>query len=146
MEEFDKYSVHLQELCPWLSLRSCHTRTELPCKDLAGEGSVKGSSHQGGVHGGDEADQDVGQGDQDVQGSLHVAQELIRGVSLSARESTQVRVAGGDGDQLPVVVHADATGQGLQPPDKIPSLLLEVSAGRLPASQVQPAQGESTFG
>ena len=107
---------------------------------------MKGSSHQGGVHGGDEADQDVGQGDQDVQGSLHVAKELIRGVSWSTRESTQVRVAGGDGDQLPVLVHVDRGGQGLQPPDQVLSLVCKVVAGGLPASQVEPAEGERARG
>ena len=107
---------------------------------------MKGSSHQGGVHGGDEADQDVGQGDQDVQGSLHVAKELIRGVTWSARESTQVRVAGGDGDQLPVLVHVDRVGQGLQPPDQVLSLICKIVAGGLPACQVEPAEGERALG
>ena len=107
---------------------------------------MKGSSHQGGVHGGDEADQDVGQGDQDVQGSLHVAKELLRGVSLSARESTQVRVAGGDGDQFPVLVHVDRVGQGLQPPHQVLSLVCKIVAGGLPACQVEPAEGERALG
>ena len=107
---------------------------------------MKGSSHQGGVHRGDEADQDVGQGDQDVQGSLHVAQELIRGVSWSARESTQVRVAGGDGDQLPVLVHVDRGGQGLQPPHQVLSLVCKIVTGGFPAGQVEPAEGERALG
>ena len=107
---------------------------------------MKGSSHQGGVHRGDEADQDVGQGDQDVQGRLHVAKELIRGVTWSARESTQVRVAGGDGDQLPVLVHVDRVGQGLQPPHQVLSLVCKIVAGGLPAPQVEPTEGESASG
>ena len=107
---------------------------------------MKGSSHQGGVHGGDEADQDVGQGDQDVQGSLHVAKELIRGVSWSTRESTQVRVAGGDGDQLPVLVHVDRGGQGLQPPHQVLSLVCKIVTGGFPAGQVEPAEGERARG
>ena len=107
---------------------------------------MKGSSNQGGVHGGDEADQDVGQGDQDVQGRLHVAKELIRGVPWSARESTQVRVAGGDGDQLPVLVHVDRVGQGLQPPHQVLSLVCKIVAGGLPARQVEPAEGERARG
>ena len=107
---------------------------------------MEGSGNQGRVHRGDEADQDVGEGDQDVEGSLHVAEELLGGVAGSAGEAAKVGVAGGNGDQLPVVVHADAAGQGLQPPDQISSLLLKISAGRLPARQVEPTEGESPSG
>ena len=161
MEAIIKDRENLKKLRPWLSLRSPDTRTQLPRKDLARERSVESSSHQGGIHRGDDADQDVGEGDQDVEGGLHVPEELLGGVAGSAGEPAEVRVAGSDGDQLPVVVHADAAGQGLQPSDEIPSLIPKISAGRLPASQVEhstnngstipasqvkPAQGESPFG
>ena len=144
--ENEENEEDLQELCPRLGLRSCYTWAELPGKELAGERTMESSGHQRGVHRGDEADEDVGEGDEDVEGGLHVAQELLRSVARSAREPAKIRVAGGDGDQLPVVVHADAAGQGLQPPDEIPSLLLEVSAGRLPAGQVEPTEGEGASG
>ena len=161
MEAIIKDRENLKKLRPWLRLRSPDTRTQLPRKDLARERSVESSSHQGGVHRGDDADQDVGEGDQDVEGGLHVPEELLGGVTGSAGEPAEVRVPGSDGDQLPVVVHADAAGQGLQPADEIPSLIRKISAGRLPASQVEhstnngstipasqvkPAQGESPFG
>ena len=137
MEAIIKDRENLKKLRPWLRLRSPDTRTQLPRKDLARERSVESSSHQGGIHRGDDADQDVGEGDQDVEGGLHVPEELLGGVAGSAGEPAEVRVPGSDGDQLPVVVHADAAGQGLQPSDEIPSLIRKISAGRLPASQVE---------
>ena len=127
---------------------------------------MEGPGHQGRVHRGDQADQDVGddddddddddndkspdqdvrERDEDVEGGLHVAQELLRSVTWSAREPAKVGVAGGDGDQLPVVVHADAAGQRLQPSDQVFSLPLKISAGCLPACQVESTEGESPSG